>query len=114
MWYTKATSSRRAFYTSEKMQNVFAIVRGYFIFLTGKPMSPEILLTKDNVLQSIVSAVSDTKVQRLVDSGLISANPFQWTMQVKHGFLHTEVRFTRNPSGNPQIADMIYALQSKS
>jgi len=77
-------------------------------------MSPEILLMKDNVLQSIVSAISDTKVQRLVDDGLISSNPARWTMQVKHGFLHKEIRYTRNPRGNPQIADMIYALQSKS
>lgn len=77
-------------------------------------MSSEILLIKNNVLQSMVSAISDTKVQNLVDDGLISPDPSRWTMQVKHGFLNKEVRFIRNSSWNPQITDMIYALQNKS
>lgn len=77
-------------------------------------MSPAISLISNDVRQSIGTAMSDPTVQGLVDDGFINPSPHRWTMHVKHGFLSKEVRYIRCPNWNPQISDMIYAIQGKS
>lgn len=83
-------------------------------FLTDLLMSSATLLILSNVRKNTDTVIGRLTVLGLVDEGFMSPEPHRWTMSVEQGFLRKKVRYIRNPYWNPQIPDMIYALQNRS